>query len=205
MQNPAPARLRAGGGFAIIGAMASVDRLQLEAGLAHVGAAPTDVGRLELLVARPAEEERELPARSSLETDVGLVGDMWSRRPNSGTEDGGPDPEAQVTVMNARAAALFSGSEDHLDWAAAGDQLYVDLDLSKDNLPTGARFAVGDAILEVTAEPHLGCGKFSRRFGVDALKTVNSAVGREMRLRGVNTKVVKPGEVSVGAEVRKLG
>ena len=95
--------------------------------------------------------------------------------------------------MNARAAALFADSSDHADWAWAGDQLYVDLDLSTENLPTGARIAVGDAVLEVTAEPHLGCGKFSRRFGVDALKVVNSATGRAMRLRGVNTRVVSPG------------
>ena len=110
-----------------------------------------------------------------------------------------------MTVMNARAAALFADSSEHADWAWAGDQLYVDLDLGKGNLPPGSRIAVGDAVLEVTAEPHLGCGKFSRRFGVDALKVVNSAIGREMRLRGLNAKVIRPGAVAVGDPVRKLG
>jgi hypothetical protein len=184
--------------------MANLSRDQLEAGLDRVGAAPAGTGRLELLVTRPGEDERVLTASGVLDLNAGLLGDMWSRRPSSSTEDGGPNPEAQVTVMSSRAAALFSDSHEHDDWAQAGDQLYVDYDLSKANLPTGARFAVGDAVLEVTAEPHLGCGKFSRRFGVDALKVVNSALGREMRLRGVNTRVVEPAAISVGDAVRKL-
>ncbi len=184
--------------------MAGLNRDQLKAGLDHVGAAPVGIGRLELLVTRPVEEERVLAASGTLDLDQGLIGDMWSRRPSSSTADGGPNPEAQVTVMNARAAALFSGSEEHAGWAEAGDQLYVDFDLSEANLPTGTRFSVGTAVLEVTAEPHLGCGKFSRRFGVDALKFVNSSVGRAMRLRGVNTRVVEPGAIGVGDAVRKL-
>jgi MOSC domain-containing protein YiiM len=106
--------------------------------------------------------------------------------------------------MSARAAALVAGGDDHERWAQAGDQLYVDLDLSQENLPAGTRLAVGDAVLEVTPSPHLGCGKFSRRFGVDALKFVNSAVGRELRLRGVNTRVVEPGAIAPGNVVRKL-
>jgi MOSC domain-containing protein YiiM len=184
--------------------MAGLNRDQLEAGLDHVGAAPVEIGRLELLVTRPAEEERVLAASGALDLEDGLLGDSWSRRPSSSTADGGPNPAAQVTVMNARAAALFSDSEEQIEWAQAGDQLYVDFDLSKANLPTGAQFAIGDAVLEVTAEPHLGCGKFSRRFGVDALKVVNSSVGRAMRLRGVNTRVVEPGSIGVGDAVRKL-
>ncbi len=179
--------------------MPALSRAELEAGLDHVGAAPADGGRLELLVRRPATEERELLGDGQLDLEAGLAGDVW---PNKDGEPG--DPEAQVTVMNARAAALFADSSEHADWAWAGDQLYVDLDLGKGNLPAGSRIAVGDAVLEVTAEPHLGCGKFSRRFGVDALKVVNSATGREMRLRGLNAKVIRPGAVVVGDEVRKL-
>lgn len=178
--------------------MPALSREELEARLEYVAAAPAEYGSLVLLVRRPAIEKRELLDSGELDSDLGLVGDNW---PDKGGEPG--DPAAQITVMNARAAALFADSSDHSDWAWAGDQLYVDLDLSAENLPTGARIAVGDAVLEVTAEPHLGCGKFSRRFGVDALKVVNSATGRAMRLRGVNTRVVSPGRVAVGDAVRK--
>lgn len=179
--------------------MPTLSRDELEAGLDRVAAAPADGGRLELVVRRPEIEERELLDAGELDAALGLVGDNW---PNKGGEPG--DPQAQITVMNARAAALVSDSSDHADWAWAGDQLYVDLDIGKDNLPPGTRIAVGDAVLEVTAEPHLGCGKFSRRFGVDALKIVNSDTGRQMRLRGLNAKVVQPGPIAIGDEVRKL-
>jgi MOSC domain-containing protein YiiM len=108
-------------------------------------------------------------------------------------------------IVAARAAALFSGSHDHADWALAGDQLYVDLDISHANLPPGARLAIGDtAVLEVSEEPHLGCGKFIRRFGVDAMKLVNSQRGRELRMRGLGTRVVEGGEIRGGDRVKKL-
>ncbi len=167
-------------------------------------AAPADAGTLELIARRPAEEERELLDAGELDLRVGLVGDMWAERPSSSTADGGPNPEAQVTVMGARAAALVAASPEPERWAQAGDQLYVDLDLSQANLPPGTRLQVGEALLEVTAAPHLGCGKFSRRFGVDALKLVNSATGRELRLRGLNARVVTPGAIARGDAVRKL-
>lgn len=178
---------------------------QLESGLEGIREAPSDEGRLELLVRRPLPEERELLEGGRLDVAGGLTGDDWARRPSSRTEDGGPHPDAQITLMGARAAALVAGGPDHERWASAGDQLYVDLDLSVANLPAGTRLAIGEALLEVTAEPHLGCGKFSRRFGVDALKFVNSAVGRELRLRGVNARVIDSGEIAPGDIVRKLG
>ena len=180
-------------------------RAELEDGLGAVREAPGDTGTLKLIVARPEEEEREILESGELAKGSGLIRDMWARRPSSSTADGGPNPEAEVTVMGARAAALVAGSGDAASWAPAGDQLYVDLDLSRENLPPGSRIGVGEAVLEVSAEPHLGCGKFSRRFGVDALKFVNSREGRELRLRGVNTRVVEPGTVAVGDPVRKLG
>lgn len=184
--------------------MPALPREKLDAGLDHVGAAPADAGRLELLVRRPEVERRELLERGALDLELGLVGDVWPRKGTSSTADGGPNPDAQITVMNARAAALVADSDDPADWAPAGDQLYVDMDIGKANLPPGTRLAIDDVILEVTAEPHLGCGKFSRRFGVDALKFVNSDAGRAMRLRGLNAKVVVGGEIAIGAEVRKL-
>jgi hypothetical protein len=177
---------------------------ELSPGLDHVRAAPASDGTLVLIVRRPAANERELLAEGRLDLDRGLIGDMWSSKPSSSSADGGPNPDNQVTVMGARAAALVAGGPDHSRWAQAGDQLYVDLDLSTANLAPGARLAVGEAVLEVTENPHLGCGKFSRRFGVDALKLVNSAAGRELRLRGVNTRVVMPGEIRPGDRVSKL-
>jgi MOSC domain-containing protein YiiM len=185
--------------------VAHVERERLEAGIAELEAAPGDEGSLELIATRPALYERELLDAGRLDLELGLVGDNWSRRPNRDTADGGPDPDAQVTVMGARAAALFADGSDHAAWAWAGDQLYVDLDLSVDNLPPRTRLAVGEsAVVEVTEEPHLGCGKFIKRYGVDALKFVNSATGRAMRLRGLNARVVEPGEVRRGDIVRKL-
>ena len=181
--------------------VAELTRSELEARLGEVRSAPAAEGTLDLIVRRPATEERELLEDAELDLDEGLLGDIWAERPSSRT--GAPNPEAQVTVMSARAAALVADSADPFGWAQAGDQLYVDFDLSEGNLPAGSRLEIGGATLEVTAEPHLGCGKFVRRFGVDALKLVNSEEGRTLRLRGINTRVVAPGTVRVGDPVRK--
>lgn len=181
--------------------VAERSRVDLEDGLAAVRGAPRGEGTLDLIVRRPADLERELLDEAQLDLDDGLVGDIWAQRPSSKT--GAPNPEAQVTIMSARAAALVAGGDDPGGWAEAGDQLYVDLDLSETNLPAGSRLEIGEAALEVTAEPHLGCGKFVRRFGVEALKFVNSEEGRALRLRGVNTRVVTPGTVRRGDTVRK--
>lgn len=183
--------------------MPHLSATELEAGLEGIREAPADGGALKLIARRPEVEERELLDSGEFTVEGGLVGDCWPVRQSSRGPDGGPNPEAQVTLMGSRAAALVAGSPEHADWAWAGDQLYVDLDLSHENLPAGTRLEVGDAVLEITAEPHLGCGKFSKRFGVDALKFVNSEVGRELRLRGVNARVVQPGRVAIGDPVRK--
>jgi MOSC domain-containing protein YiiM len=92
--------------------------------------------------------------------------------------------------------------QDH--WQLAGDQLFIDLDLSEENLPPGTQLAMGTAVIEVTAEPHTGCGKFIARFGVDAVKFVNSPIGQRLRLRGVNARVVRSGRIRVGDSIRKL-
>jgi hypothetical protein len=184
--------------------MAGVELERLEAGLGEVLSAPTEEGTLELIVRRPAENQRELLDAGELDSDVGLVGDMWSTRPSSSTPDGGPNPQAQLTVMNARAARLVADGDGLERWAEAGDQLYVDLDISKANVPAGTRLAIGDAVIEVTADPHLGCGKFLKRFGVDAVKVFNSPSGRAARLRGLNARVIEPGIVRRGDRVAKL-
>jgi hypothetical protein len=168
---------------------------ELQAGLEEVRRSPADEGTLELIVRRPAVDERDVVEEGMLDLDEGLVGDNWPAR-------GKVDPDAQVTVMNARLVALVAGGRER--WPLAGDQLYVDLDLSAANLPPGTRLAVGSAVLEVTAAPHTGCAKFSQRFGSDALRFINSQEGRALRLRGVNTRVVEPGAVGQGDLVRKL-
>ncbi len=173
-----------------------------ELGLDHVRHSPADAGRLEMIVTRPTIDGREVLATAELDPVTGLVGDTWTQRPSRRTPDRSPHPECQLTLMNSRAAALIAGERDR--WPLAGDQFYVDLDLSEANLPAGTLLALGDAVVEITAEPHRGCAKFSQRFGIAALRLVNSAEGRALRLRGVNARVVRPGSVTAGSTVSKL-
>jgi MOSC domain-containing protein YiiM len=175
---------------------------ELEAGLDEVRAAPADGGRVELLVRRPAVDEREQLDEAKLDPDVGMVGDTWLVRGSSRTPDGASDPDKQLTVMNARLAALVAGGPSRR--ALAGDQIYVDLDISHANLPAGSRLALGEAVVEITQPPHAGCAKFAARFGKEALRFVNSPVGRELRLRGANARIVVAGAVRAGDAVRKL-
>ena len=173
---------------------------QLHAGLDAIRSAPRDAGRLELIVRRPDIEVREVLDEGQLDVAMGLVGDTWNRRGSNRTMDGSPHPDMQINIMNARVAALVAQSTDR--WPLAGDQLFVDLDLSAANLPPGTRLEIGSAALEVTAQPHTGCGKFVARFGLDAVKFVNSTVGRELNLRGINARVIQPGTIRLGDEVR---
>ena len=169
----------------------------LRAGLGHIEAAPSDNGTLELIVRRPRVDEREMLEEAELDVELGVVGDSWSTRGKR------PNRKAQVTLMNARAAALVAGPDGER-WALAGDQLFVDLDLSGANLPPGTRLAIGSAVVEVSDLPHLGCGKFTARFGEDARALVNSDEGVALNLRGINTTVVQGGTVWRGDSVRKL-
>ncbi|MCA9897752.1 MAG: MOSC domain-containing protein [Ardenticatenaceae bacterium] len=175
---------------------------ELEAGLDHIRQSPKDEGVLEMIVRRPSIDERELLHEGDLDTAVGLVGDNWQARGSKSTPDGSAHPEAQLTLMNSRAADLVAQSLDR--WALAGDQLYVDFDLSEENIPPGTRLAIGTAVVEVTAKPHTGCQKFVARFGKDAMKFVNSPVGKQLHLRGINTKVIQPGTIRIGDTITKL-
>ncbi len=185
---------------------ATVDRLhrsreQLEAGLATIVASPRDNGTLAMVVRRPAENEREVPEQAELHPDHGVVGDSWRQRRSRRTDDGSPHPHMQLNLMNARVIDLVAG--DRTRWALAGDQLYVDLDLSESTLPAWTRLAIGTAVIEVTDQPHTGCAKFTRRFGLDAHRFVNAPEHRQLHLRGVNARVVRAGVVRVGDTISK--
>jgi hypothetical protein len=178
-----------------------LSRERLMAGLGRVRGSPHDGGRVVLVVRRPAVGGRELPDQVLLDQVAGVAGDNWLARGNASTRDGSADPQRQVTVMNARVAELVAGGTDRMQ--LAGDQLYVDLDLSVDNLPAGSLLAVGQAVLQVSDVPHLGCAKFVERFGAEAMRFVNSRLGRQLRLRGMNTRVVVPGTVRLGDPAEK--
>lgn len=156
-----------------------------------------------MIVRRPAVDERDVLEECALDLVEGLVGDTWKERGSKRTSDGAAHPDMQLNVMSARVVDLVAAG-DRERWALAGDQLYVDLDLSEANLPPGTRLGLGSAVIEVTAEPHTGCAKFFARFGADAHRFVNTKTHRHLRLRGLNAKVVEPGTVGRGDAIRKL-
>jgi hypothetical protein len=188
--------------WGILGPVTHLTTDALHAGLDEIRRAPADDGRVELIVRRPAVDEREVLREGLLDPTEGLVGDTWRSRGSSRTADGTAHPDMQLNVMNVRAAALVAVDPERRP--LAGDQLYLDLDVSTRNLPPGTRLELGSAVIEITDQPHRGCAKFAARFGGDALRFVNSAVGRELNLRGVNAKVLVAGRVNVGDTVRKV-
>ena len=176
---------------------------ELEAGLDEIRRAPSSEGIIELIARRPAENEREVLEEGCLDLAEGLVGDMWRARGSKRTADGSAHADMQLTVMNARVTDLVAaGARER--WALAGDQFYVDLDLSETNLPPGTRLELGSAVIEVTDQPHTGCAKFSARFGAAAHTFVNTKAHRHLRLRGLNARIVQPGIVRAGDAIRKL-
>jgi len=173
--------------------------VELEAGLSEIRRSPRDRGRLELIVCRPAPGDRKALDEASLDLTTGLIGDNWLARGKSGGR--AADPERQLTIMNSRVVQLLAGSRER--WPLAGDQLYIDLDLTRENLPPGTRLFIGLVVIEITAAPHTGCSLFMKRFGADAVAFLASPVGNELRLRGVNARVITPGIISVGTIVAK--
>ena len=175
---------------------------ELEAGLDEILAAPQDEGVLRLIVRRPRIEEREVLEKAQLDLVEGLVGDNWKTRGSSRTPNGSSHPDMQINIMSARVIALVAQSPDR--WQLAGDQLFLDLDLSAANLPPGTRLSLGSAVLEVTDQPHTGCKKFVERFGIEAMKFVNSPRGKQLHLRGINARVVQPGVIRRGDLAKKM-
>ena len=175
---------------------------QLEAKLDEIRQAPKEAGGLDLIVRRPRSNQREVLTEGELNLLEGLAGDSWRFRKNFRSADGAPNPEMQLNIMNSRAIALVAQEKER--WQLAGDQLFIDLDLSAENLPPGTQLSLGSALIEVTAEPHTGCKKFVERFGLDAMKFVNSTVGRQLNLRGINAKVIQAGTIRVGDVAQKI-
>ena len=175
---------------------------ELLAGLDHIRQSPRDAGRLELIVRRPAVDEREILQEGRLDISDGLVGDTWKKRASSRMLGKSPHSDMQLNVMNSRVIGLVA--QEKARWPLAVDQLFIDLDLSEANLQAGTRLALGSAILEVTSQPHSGCQKFAARFGLDAVKFVNSPEGKELHLRGINARVVQSGVIRVGDLARKV-
>ncbi len=167
---------------------------QLEAGLRALPAAPADTGRLALIVRRRPDGSRETPERVHLTPEEGLSNDSWNRRLPLA-------PDMQLAVMRRDVAELVANGQPLTTFR---DHLFVGLDPSAANLPTGTRLRVGEAVVEVTPKPHNGCGKFNARFGPDALHFVNAQPTRPQNLRGVYWKVVEPGEASVGSRIQVL-
>ena len=178
-----------------------LDKEALEKGLETIRLSPKDIGVLELIVRRPKVDEREVLKEGILDLEEGLVGDNWKDRGSSRTPDGSAHPEMQLNIMNSRAIALLA--QDKSRWPLAGDQLYIDLDLSNDNLPPGSKLALGSAVIEITEVPHNGCKKFTQRYGLEAVKFVNSPMGKQLHLRGINARVVQSGLIGVGDSVKK--
>lgn len=175
---------------------------ELEQGLETILRSPSDDGELALIVRRPDVDEREAVSVARLDTERGLVGDNWLQRGSRHMPDGAADPEMQLNIMNARVVSLLADGAERRE--LAGDQLYLDMDLSYENLPPGTQLAIGDAIIEVTEAPHTGCKKFAARFGRDAMVFVNSGMGKKLNFRGINAKVTQSGDIRVGDVARKL-
>ena len=175
---------------------------ELESQLDYLSDSPKNEAPLDLIVRRPKENHREVLEEGFLNTTDGLEGDMWKVRPSSRTPDKSPHPDMQLNIMNSRIIGLIAREKERWKWA--GDQLYLDMNLSKDNLPAGTQLKVGEAVIEVTSQPHTGCKKFVERFGLDAMKFVNSEVGKKLQLRGINAKVVKAGKIKHGDLMTKL-
>ena len=175
---------------------------ELNAGLIRIGRSPKDHGTLDMIVRRPQVDEREVLEQGELDVTAGLTGDNWKTRGDRKTADGSAHPDKQLNIMNSRVIALIAQRRDR--WKLAGDQLFIDMDLSAENLPPGSRLAIGSSVIEVTAEPHNGCHKFVDRFGLDAMKFVNSILGKQLHLRGINAKVIQSGTIRTGDSVNKL-
>ena len=170
--------------------------------LTDAGQSARDHGILEMIVCRPGSGQRSVLERAELDVEEGLVGDNWRARGSRHTEDGSAHPEMQIAIMNSRIIQAIA--RDRSQWPLAGDQLYIDLDISFENLPVGQRIAIGGTVLEISPYPHHGCKKFSERFGHEAIRYVNDPEAKNLRRRGVYARVIQAGTICVGDTVSKV-
>jgi len=169
---------------------------------AIIAAAPKTAGRVDLIVMRPEENARILPEKIEVTAAQGVPGDHWKRGSGYVLEDGSGDPDAQICMTMS--GIMRAIAPDPSTWPPAGDNLFLDMDLTPANMPPGTAFAIGTAEFVVTALPHNGCQKFIDRYGRDACLFVNTGVGKALRLRGIYARVTRDGTISVGDSVRKL-
>ena len=178
-------------------------RDELLESLPYILSAPADEGQVRAIVIRPAAGQRRMLDRVDVSARGGLEGDHWAEGCWLSTEDGAPHPDVQVCIMSARCIEAIAGPE--ANWAAAGDNLFIDMDLSPENLPPGTRVAIGTVELILTAEPHNGCQSFIDRYGRDACVFVNTGPGKANRLRGIYGRVTRDGTIRRGDVMRKIG
>lgn len=175
---------------------------ELEAGLAAIQKSPRERGTVRAIVIRPTSNERASLHQCDFSFEGGAEGDRWALGCWKTLPDGSPHPDVQVAMMNSRAIALIAETPER--WPLAGDNLFVDFDLSTENLPVGQRLAIGSAVLEITKIAHNGCHKFAERFGKDAKKFVNSPQGKRLHLRGIYARIIENGTITIGDKIRKL-
>ncbi len=182
--------------------MAHLTAAEFEEKLPWILDAPRNKGVLKMIVIRPGKNERTILKTCELSAAQGTHGDIWAWDCWKSLPDGSPHPDVQIALTSSRVMEAIEA--DHDRRALAGDNLYVDLDLSQANLAPGDRLSVGSAVLQITDTPHNGCRKFRERFGVDALKAIDSESGKANRLRGVYARVTQDGVVTVGDVVTKV-
>ncbi len=176
---------------------------ELKAGLPDIVASPADNGSLAAIVVRPDYGMRLDVQSRKISLAGGVEGDRWATACWRTLPDGSSNPDVQVCIMNSRCISLIAGEREA--WPMAGDNLFIDMDLSPGNIAPGQKLAVGETIIEITDIPHTGCQKFIDRYGRHACVFVNTGEGKKLKLRGIYAQVVKDGTVNVGDRVTKIG
>lgn len=167
-----------------------------------LSAAPKAEGTLDMIVMRPERGARVVPDSVEVRAEDGLPGDHWKRGTGYAIADGTGDPDAQICMMMSGCIRAIAGEKEN--WPPAGDNFFIDMDLTPANMPPGTAFAIGSAEFVVSELRHNGCQDFIDRYGRDACLFVNTGAGKVHRLRGIYARVTKDGTVAVGDRVRKL-